>query len=139
MRVKDVMTPDPTTISPQDSLQTALEKMSRIGRRLPVIDKGRLIGIITDRDLRLAMNSPQVLRERWQDDYLLQQTKVEDCMTRNPVTVQADDPLQDAANKMLQGRFSGLPVLDDGGILVGIITVTDLVRALIRVLTIEKL
>ncbi len=136
MRVKDVMTPTPTTAAPDDNLKTALERMARVGRRLPVIAAGQLVGIITDRDLRLAMNSPHILRDKWQDDYLLEQTTVESCMTRNPVTITPEAPLQEAANLMMKGRFSGLPVVDLDGQVVGIITVTDLIQTLVQLLTI---
>lgn len=134
MLVRDVMTTNPTVIAPTDTLQTALEKMAEVGRRLPVVQEGRLVGIITDRDLRLSMNSPLILRERWQDDYLLQHTYVSTYMTTNPTTISPDSPLQTAANLMLDGRFSGLPVVDEDHHVVGIITVTDLMHALISLL-----
>ncbi len=131
MLVREVMTPDPLTVQPDDTLRTAQERMSECAcRRLPVVDEnGRLVGIITDRDVRLALNSPLVLRERWQDDMLINQTTVEVCMTPDPVVVAPDSPLQDAADMLLQRKISGLPVVDDDR-LVGIITVTDLLGAL---------
>ncbi len=137
MLVKDIMTTNPTVIAPDDSLQIALEQMAAVGRRLPVVQDGRLVGIITDRDLRLSMNSPLILRERWQDDYLLQHTYVSHCMTTNPTTIRPEAPLQDAAALMLEGRFSGLPVVDEDNRVVGIITVTDLMSALITILNAE--
>lgn len=131
MRVKDVMTRNPTTISPADNLQTALTRMGKLYRRLPVVDdSGKLVGIITDRDLRLAMNSPYILRERWQDEFLLTEFLVENCMTFNPATIMADASLNEAIDLLLKGRFSGLPVVDDNHHVVGVITVTDLLRAL---------
>lgn len=136
MRVKDFMTANPVTITPDVDLRTALEVMAAIGRRLPVVQDGRLVGIITDRDLRLAMNSPYVLREGWQDTYLLESTLVENCMTRNPVTIDPNAALQEAAELMLNGRFSGLPVVDDKQQVIGIITMTDMLKALIHLLTI---
>ena len=131
MLVREVMTPDPLTVQPDDTLRTAQERMSECAcRRLPVVDEnGRLVGIITDRDVRLALNSPLVLRERWQDDMLINQTTIEVCMTPDPVVVAPDSPLQDAADMLLQRKISGLPVVDDDR-LVGIITVTDLLGAL---------
>ena len=131
MLVREVMTPDPLTVQPDDTLRTAQERMSECAcRRLPVVDEnGRLVGIITDRDVRLALNSPLVLRERWQDDMLINQTTVEVCMTPDPVVVAPDSPLQDAADMLLQRKISGLPVVD-GDRLVGIVTVTDLLGAL---------
>lgn len=131
MLVRDVMTSDPITVQPDDTLRTAQERMAECGcRRLPVVDEThRLVGIITDRDVRLALNSPLVLRERWQDDMLVTQTTVEVCMTPEPITIAPDAPVQDAADILLQRRISGLPVVE-GDRLVGIITVTDLLGAL---------
>ena len=131
MYVRDVMTPDPVMVGPDDTLYTAAARMNeRNCRRLPVLDgEGRLIGILTDRDLRLAVNSPLILRERWQDEMLLQHTSVDACMTPDPITVAPDAPLEEAVTLMLRHKISGLPVLE-GGRLVGIVTVTDLLQAL---------
>jgi acetoin utilization protein AcuB len=140
MRVEDYMTPNPITISPDDNLKTALERLIGVGRRLPVVnDDGILVGIITDRDIRLAMNSPLVMRERWQDEYLLQSTTVGVCMSSNPVTVNLKTSLQEAVELILKGHFSGLPVVDHERNVVGIITVTDLMEALVDLLTQDHL
>jgi len=132
VQVRDVMTPDPVTVGPDETLYEAAARMkARRCRRLPVLgEEGRLVGILTDRDLRLAVNSPLVLRERWQDEMLLQHTTVDACMTPDPVTVVPDTPLEEAVALMLRYKISGLPVLDAEGRLVGIVTVTDLLRAL---------
>jgi len=126
MQVRDVMTPDPITISPNHSIGTALARMRKGGfRRLPVVDHGKLVGIITDRDLRLAMNSPFVMREGWYDSYLMEHIEVRSCMTPEPVTVDADENLLDAVRLMRKHKFGGMPVIDDNK-LVGILTETDL-------------
>lgn len=135
MRIRDVMTPNPTTIGPNESLYVALQKMATVGRRLPVVANGELVGVITDRDLRLAMNSPHVLREKWEDEYLLRQSIVEEFMTVNPVTVTPDMPVVEAADLILKGHFSGLPVVDEQNRVVGVVTVTDLIRTLAELLT----
>ena len=131
MLVRDVMTPDPITVQPDDTLLTAQERMAECAcRRLPVVDQDRrLVGIITDRDVRLALNSPLVLRERWQDDMLVTQTTVEICMTADPLTIAPDAPLELVVDALLKRKISGLPVVE-GDRLVGIITVTDLLIAL---------
>ncbi len=131
MLVRDVMTPDPVTIGANDTLYAAAEHMHRHNcRRLPVLDEqSRLIGILTDRDLRLAANSPLILRERWQDEMLLQHTTVDACMTPNPITTPPDAPLEAAIGLMLRHKISGLPVVAAER-LIGIVTVTDLLRAL---------
>ncbi len=135
MRVYDVMTPNPVTISQHDSLKTARARMiAQNCRRLPVLDDdGLLCGIITDRDLRLVVNSPLIMRERWQDEMLLEHTEVGACMTPDPIYTETDTPLDEAITLLLEHKISGLPVLENGQ-LVGILTVTDLLRALQRTL-----
>ncbi|RME42856.1 MAG: CBS domain-containing protein [Chloroflexi bacterium] len=134
MLVRDVMTPDPVTIGPNHSIGTALARMRRGGfRRLPVVEDGKLIGIITDRDLRLAMNSPYVLREGWYDSYLMEHIEVRSCMTPNPVTLTPDHSLVEAVRIMEAQKFGGIPVVENGK-LVGIVTETDLMKVLIQLL-----
>jgi acetoin utilization protein AcuB len=135
MRVCDVMTSNPITVLPTDSLRIAQERMKQVGcRRLPVVDaEGKVCGIITDRDVRLALNSPLVMRERWQDEVLLDRTEVYACMTPDPVCIAPDVPLEDAVEVMLSRKIGGLPVLEEQR-LVGVITATDLMHALLRLL-----
>jgi len=130
MLVRDVMTTNVITVQPDDTLRTAQERMAACAcRRLPVVDEDRrLVGIITDRDVRLALNSPLVLRERWQDDMLVTQTTIEVCMTPDPITIAPDAPLADVVDVLLEHKISGLPVVEQER-LVGIITVTDLLIA----------
>jgi acetoin utilization protein AcuB len=144
--VADVMTPDPVTVVPDDSLRLARDRMAEGNfRRLPVVQSGRLVGIVTDRDLRRATNSPFVLRERWYDDLILDQVKVWGAMTANPVTVEANAPLVVAAQLMHDHKIGGLPVVageyprstqqvQGACRLVGIITETDLLDYLIELL-----
>jgi acetoin utilization protein AcuB len=139
--VADVMTCDPVTVTPDDSLRLARDRLAEGSfRRLPVVQSRRLVGILTDRDLRRATNSPFVLRERWYDDLILDQIKVWGAMTANPITVEADAPLVVAAKLMFDHKIGGLPVVEattsvgDGMRLVGIITETDLLGYLIRLL-----
>ncbi len=133
--VSEVMTSNPTTISPSNSLRMAKQLMEEGNfRRLPVVEGGHLVGIITDRDLRLALNSPLVLRDQWYDSYLLDHVTVESCMTPNPMTIGPEKPLTEAIRLLLEWKFSGLPVVSEGEV-VGIITVTDLLRFLLSALT----
>lgn len=134
MHVRDVMTPKPIIIGPQQSIGAALARMRRGNfRRLPVVENGKLVGIVTDRDLRLAMNSPYVLREGWYDTYLMEHIEVRSCMTPNPMVVSPDCDLIEAVRLMRGQKFGGLPVVDDG-VLVGILTETDLLDCLISLL-----
>lgn len=89
--------------------------------------------MITDRDLRLAMNSPYVLREGWYDSYLMEHIEVRSCMTPNPVTVTPDMPLTEAVVLLQSQKFGGVPVVQDG-VLVGILSETDLLQCLLSLL-----
>ncbi len=132
--VDQVMTRNPSTVSPRDKIRVAIERMvERKCRRLPVVEDQRLVGIISNIDLRRATNSPFVLRERRFDEFLLDHIDVGACMTRDPETVTADTPIVQAARLMRDHKVGGLPVVEDGK-LVGIITETDLLNYLIRML-----
>jgi acetoin utilization protein AcuB len=93
-------------------------------RQLPVLDRGKLVGIITDRDVRLALNSPIVKHWRRQDEEMLDRVTAESCMTPDPITVTPDTSAWRGAEMLSMFKFSALPVTD-GEVLVGIISVTD--------------
>ncbi len=132
--VEQVMTRDPATVAPNDSIRVAIDRMrEKQCRRLPVVDGGKLVGIVTDRDLRRATNSPLVLRERWYDEFMLDHIPVRACMTEQPVTITPRALIVDAAKLMRDHKFGGLPVVD-GARLVGIVTETDLLNYLIQAL-----
>lgn len=132
--VADIMTANPITVTPRNAIRTAVNLMREGGfRRLPVVDRGRLVGIITDRDLRRAANSPFVVREQWYDNFILDHIEVGSCMTPNPITIGPSDAIAEAARVMRNHKIGGLPVMADGQ-LVGIITDTDLLDYLIELL-----
>jgi acetoin utilization protein AcuB len=109
--------------------------MALVGcRRLPVVSEGQVIGIVADLDIREALNSPIIMRERWQDEELMDQTTVEACMTIDPTTVAPQTPVIEAARLMRDLKIGGLPVME-GGRLVGMVTETDLLDALIVLLS----
>lgn len=125
LTVNDLMTSIPNTVTPRSTLRQIIEVMkTQSCRQLPVLDNGKLVGIVTDRDVRLVMNSPLVLHGRWQDDQILDNVTAENCMTPDPMTVSPDTPAYHAANLLSIYKFGALPVVDNGT-LVGIITVTD--------------
>jgi len=115
------MTRNPAVIGPDDSLSSAQEKM-RSGdfRRLPVVLNGRLIGIVTDRDLRRCMG-------------LLEKVKVNAVMTEILVTVSPNDTIEKAAQLMLMHKIGGLPVVEENK-LVGVITTSDLLQTFLDVM-----
>jgi acetoin utilization protein AcuB len=124
IQVADIMSGQLVTVTPDTPLREARHLLAehRI-RRLPVMTGRRLVGIVSDRDLRSASASPD-------------RTPVAQIMTRNAVTVTSQTRVDDAARIILAGRFGGLPVVD-GAELVGIVTETDLLRALVGVLETE--
>jgi len=125
LTVNDLMTIIPNTVTPQTTLRQVIDVMkTQACRQLPVLENGRLVGIITDRDVRLVMNSPLVLHGRWQDEEILDHVTAESCMTPDPMTVAPETPAYQAANMLSIYKFGALPVVDNGA-LVGIITVTD--------------
>ncbi len=135
MQVRERMSPNPITIPPDTSVPDALRLMrDKRVRRLPVIDKqGKLAGIVSDKDLLLASPSPATTLAVWEIPELLGKLKVSSVMTRPVITVGPDTPLEEAARIMADRRIGGLPVMD-GGRLVGIITETDLFKALLALL-----
>ena len=125
LTVNDMMTVIPNTVSLETPLRSVIGLMKSQGyRQMPVLNKGKLVGIVTDRDVRLVMNSPIVLHGRWQDEDILDRVTAESCMTPNPVTVTPETPAYRAAEMLGTYKFGALPVVDEGS-LVGIITVTD--------------
>lgn len=125
LTVNELMTAIPNAVTPRSALRQIIELMKMQNcRQLPVLDNGKLVGIVTDRDVRLVMNSPLVLHGRWQDDQILDNVTAENCMTPEPMTVSPDTPAYHAANLLSIYKFGALPVVDNGT-LVGIITVTD--------------
>jgi acetoin utilization protein AcuB len=108
--------------------------MAAVGcRRLPVVAGGDLVGIVADIDLREALHSPLILRERWQDEELVDHATVEACMTAHPLTVTPQTPVIEAARLMRNRKVGGLPVMEQD-VLVGIVTETDMLDALIMLL-----
>jgi CBS domain-containing protein len=131
MQIKDWMTPAPVTVSPATSIAKAHDLMLyRRIRHLPVVDDGRLVGIITDRDLRTVLPSPATSFAVGEIRFLVDKLTVGKVMTRSVVTVAPGERLADAVRLMLDNKFGSVPVVDDDGRLVGIITELDLLRAL---------
>jgi len=116
MLIRRWMTKNPAIVSPSETLIDARRKMDKGNfRRLPVVEHGQLIGIITDRDLRQHAGQ-------------LEHTRIDAVMARPAITVAPDMLLDQAANLLVKHKVGGLPVMD-GGKLVGIITAIDLLRA----------
>ena len=132
MLVKNWMSKNVVTIDANDAMQDAMRVLKEHGiRMLPVMKKGKLVGIVTDRDLKKASASDATTLEIHELLYLLTKIKVNDIMTRDPIAVPPDYTVEETAQVLLDSKISGAPVVDDYGQVVGIITQTDLFRVLI--------
>jgi acetoin utilization protein AcuB len=134
MLVKDWMSKDPITITDETSMMKAIHLMKQNRfRRLPVLHEGRLVGIVSDRDLKEASPSKATTLDVHELYYLLAELHVKDIMTRDPVVVSPDSTVEHAAQLMLENTISGLPVVDDAGKVVGILTQSDVFRAFMHI------
>lgn len=107
-------------------------------RRLPVVDNQQLVGIITLGDVREASPSDATTLSIWELNYLWAQLTVEKVMSRQVQTIHPDDLILEAASIMLEKKISGLPVLDQQGRLVGMITESDIFRMVIASRTVAS-
>ena len=132
MLVKRWMSKKIVTVDAKASIHEAMRllKDHRISM-LPVTKKGKLVGVITDRDLKHASASDATTLEVHELLYLISQIKVEDIMPKGLVTVPDDFTVEEAAECLLKNKISGMPVLDKKGEVVGIITKDDIFRVLI--------
>lgn len=126
---------DPITVGPDATLAHALQltRTHRI-RHLPVVLAGdRVTGIVSDRDIRLAMPSPLTVPDAERADFL-ERTPVAAVMTREVITANPHDTVEDAAKMLFRHRIGSLPVVDANGRLQGIITETDILHAFVQIL-----
>jgi acetoin utilization protein AcuB len=133
MRVSKWMTPNPTTLEPSDSIAKAIDLMKEKKiRRIPITSAGRLVGIVSDRDLKDVSPSRATTLDIWELHYVLDKLKLGDIMTRKPWIVSPEMPIEKAALMMMEKKVEGLPVVDAKGKLVGILTEGDVFRALVE-------
>ena len=130
MFVADCMTKNPVTIRPDAGMDEA-EKLMDEGhfRRLPVVEDGKLVGFFTNRDLLRASPSSATTSDRHEVRTLLAKIKVADVMQKNVISVADTMTIEEAALILERKKIGGLPVLSEGGDLVGIISSTDIFRA----------
>ena len=126
--VRDWMTRDPLTIDPDLAVSGAYQLMKDSGiRRLPVVEGGQLLGIVTLGDLRAAVASPEANLNIFEMAFHMERFTVMQIMTREVVTVTPDSSIEVACERMLKHKIGGLPVVADGR-LVGILTESDIFR-----------
>jgi len=120
MQLANLMTSDPITASPKDTLEHAMSIMNAGRfRRVPVVEGGTLVGILTERDVR-------------EHSGYLQSTKVTGAMRSELITLSPHDTVETAAQLMLQHKIGGIPIVAEGK-LVGIVTTSDLLKAFLTV------
>lgn len=131
--VRDWMSRDVITVTPDTTVLEAGQIMVENSiRRLPVVDNGKLVGIVTYGDVRGARAASATGLDIWELSYLLSRLTIREIMTPNPVTLSPDDTIGRAAQLLLHYMIGGLPVLDHDGTLAGIITESDIFRLVVR-------
>jgi acetoin utilization protein AcuB len=132
MLVRDFMTKDPITISPDMTLPDASRLMKEHHfRRLPVVKNQTIVGIITDRDVKQAMPSDASSLSIWEITYLLSKLEVKEIMQSPVWTIDEEATVHDAARMLLEHNIGGLPVTKNKH-LTGMITTTDILKAFVR-------
>jgi acetoin utilization protein AcuB len=133
MLIKDWMATAVLTVDANTSVMRATRIMKENNiRRLPVLSQGRLVGVVTDRDLKEASPSSTSDIDIHEMYYLLSEMKIKDVMTDKCITLNQDDTLEKAAMVMLREKISGIMILDDDGNLVGLLSETDILRGFIH-------
>ncbi|MFN2217108.1 MAG: CBS domain-containing protein [Anaerolineae bacterium] len=134
MFVRDRMSSPAVTITPSTTFPDALQLMRKHQfRRLPVVDtKGRLVGIVSERDLMYAAPSSATSLSIWEVHYLLAKLRADKIMTTDVITTTPDTPVEDAARMMVARKIGGLPVVNEHGAVVGMITETDIFQAFVE-------
>ena len=138
MRIRDMMTKNPVTVDSETLVMDAQKIMKENNvRRLPVVDKGKLLGIVTKHDILEASPSPATSLSVHELNYLLSKMKVKEIMKKNPVTLTPDTPFEEALKIGQEKKIGSFPVLENGK-LVGIATESDIVRFLTRALGVRE-
>ena len=134
-----MMTKNPITVESDTYVLDAQKIMKENNiRRLPVLDKGKLVGIVTKHDLLEASPSPATSLSVHELNYLLSKMKVKEIMKKNPMTFSPDTPFEEALRIGQDKKIGSFPVVDHKGKLVGIATESDIIRFLTRSLGIRE-
>jgi len=141
MFIREHMTRNPVLCSPDLPVTEAFDLMKREHfSRIPVVDKGgKLVGIVSDKDLLRVTPSPATTLSAYEIPYLLSKVKVGDVMAKKVITVSEDTPIEYAARLMVDNNIGGLPVVTSDNGVVGIITETDIFKAFLELLGARKL
>jgi acetoin utilization protein AcuB len=135
MFVSKRMSSNPVTVPPTMTVSEALNVMkSNKFRRLPVVENGKLVGIVTDRDLREVSPSPATTLSIFELNYLLAKMKVKDVMKKDVITIQDEATIEEAALLMYTNKIGGLVVVNASGGVAGILTETDIFKSFVDVM-----
>lgn len=138
MFVRDCMVRNPITITLETPISQALEiVVKRKIRHLPVLRDGKVVGLVTERGLLEVSPSPATTLSVYELNYVLAKVTVKEALVKNPVSVSSDCPIEVAAHVMREKKIGSLLVIDDGK-LVGIVTQTDMVEAMVRLFGLRK-
>ncbi|MFH2012738.1 MAG: CBS and ACT domain-containing protein [Pseudomonadota bacterium] len=139
MLVKNWMSKDVITVDVDDTMRTAIKLMEDYNiRRIPVLKKDRLKGIVSYLDINRESASKATTLAVSELNYLIEKIKVKDIMSTNPKTISPHDTVEEAAVVMLEQKIGGLPVIDSNGKLIGIITESDVFKVLISMTGIKQ-
>jgi acetoin utilization protein AcuB len=139
MLVKNWMSKPAITIDADATMHDAIKLLKNHNiKMLPVMEKGRLVGIVTDRDLKRASASDATSLEIHELLYLISKIKIKEIMTKNPIKVLEDYTVEETAEILLKHNISGVPVIDPHHNIVGTITQNDVFRILISLTGAEK-
>jgi acetoin utilization protein AcuB len=132
MLVKNWMSKNVITVEADDSMQQAISLMKeRKIRMLPVLQGGKLVGVVSDTDLKRASASDATMLDVHEMLYLISKIKVKDIMTKEPITVSPDCTVEETAVLLMEHKISGVPVVEEGSKVVGVISRDDLFKVLI--------
>ena len=139
MFVANRMTKNPTVVTPDTGIDTAarLMKKGRF-RRLPVVEEGKLVGFLNDKDIMRVSPSPATTLSRYEVTTLLSKLKVADIMQKNVISVGEDATIEEAALLMYKEKIGGLPVVSNVGAAVGVITESDIFNTFVDVMALEQ-
>jgi acetoin utilization protein AcuB len=139
MLVKNWMSRPAITIDADASMHDAIKLLKNHNiKMLPVLKKGSLVGIVTDRDIKRASASDATSLEIHELLYLISKIKIREIMTKNPITVPEDYTVEETAEILLKHNISGVPVVDQFSDVIGTITQNDIFRILISLTGAEK-
>ena len=139
MLVQDWMSKEVVTVKAKDKMPDALAVMKGNNiHMLPVMNKDKLVGIVTDGDLKKASASDATTLEVKEYKSLLYTIEIQDIMTKDPITIPPDFTMEEAAEVLLENKISGVPVVEGGGKIVGTITQTDIFKAMVSLAGLKK-